>query len=180
MIGYKCTQRPEDNIWRKWIEYFSTWRIIAIVLIANFTLKFDTLAKYFIYGALVIYEIFYLVKYKFTFKCCERFIFILQEAIIICVYSIYTFKDQYLSDYDIDIIALFLVFVLEVLLFLPKLYRYCKSDGEDEEEGEAVNPEQRARVRRQNSFGDVDAGELSHDKLANSNVGSPRRGRGRR
>ena len=154
LIGYKCTQRENENTWKKWIEYFSNWRMISIVLCANFSLRFDPLAKYFIYGALVIYDILYLAKYKFDFKCGERFVFILQEAIILAMYSVYTFKDQYLGDYDIDIIALFVVFALELMLFLPKLYKFCKGNDEEEEgNSEKVNPENgRNRVKKGNSF----------------------------
>ena len=55
----------------------------------------------------------------------------MQEVVIIALYSVFTFKDQYLTDYDIDIIGLAIVFVLEVILFFPKLNRYCKTNGED-------------------------------------------------
>ena len=70
LIGYKCTQTAEDNIWKKWIEYFSHLRMILIVLLANYSLKFDAIAKYFIYGVLVLYQLLYMCNYKFTFKCC--------------------------------------------------------------------------------------------------------------
>ena len=44
--------------------------MILIVLLANYSLKFDAIAKYFIYGVLVLYQLLYSCNYKFTYKCC--------------------------------------------------------------------------------------------------------------
>lgn len=38
----------------------------------------NPLAKYFIYGPIVIYDLVFLIKYKFTFRVFERLVFIVQ------------------------------------------------------------------------------------------------------
>lgn len=78
LIGYKCAQREEENNWRKWCDFFSNFRIAAVVAIAAVSGMIDPMAKYFIYGPIVIYDIVFLVKYKFTFRIFERLIFIIQ------------------------------------------------------------------------------------------------------
>lgn len=40
--------------------------VMAILVISS---QVNSLAKYFIYGPIVIYDLVFLVKYKFTFKC---------------------------------------------------------------------------------------------------------------
>lgn len=40
--------------------------VLAILVISS---KVNSLAQYFVYGPIVIYDLVFLVKYKFTFKC---------------------------------------------------------------------------------------------------------------
>lgn len=62
---------------------------MVLVPISN---KIDPLAKYFIYGPIVIYDIVFLIKYKFNFKVFERIMFIVQEGILITLFSLFIFK----------------------------------------------------------------------------------------
>lgn len=122
--------------------------------LCNVTVLINNMVKYFVFGPLVLYIIIYLIKYKFTYKCCERFFFIIQEAVILTIYCLYIFNPSYIIKYELDLIALILVCVLEIILFIPKLISYCKSDGEDDGE---VNPEQEKQdLKKSNSFGDGD------------------------
>jgi hypothetical protein len=153
LIGYKCTQKEEENVWKKWMEYFSNWRIISVVVIVVLSSDVNSLAKYFIYGPLVIFDIFYVIKYKFSFRVFERVFFLLGEAVIITLYSLFIFYPSYIQLYDLDCLGLALVILLDLILFFPKLYSYCKGDGEETDP--EINPEIRKtdnRVRRGNSF----------------------------
>ena len=70
------------------------------------------MAKYFIYGPIVIYDLVFLAKYKFTFRVFERLVFIVQEAVLITIFSLFIFNKQYIADNNIDLLGLGLVILL--------------------------------------------------------------------
>ncbi len=90
--------------------------------------KSSVIAEYFVYGPIVIFDIVYLIKYKFTFKVFERVIFIIQEGVLITVFSLFIFKVEYVFDNNVDLIGLALVIFLELLIFFPKLIQHCKGN----------------------------------------------------
>jgi hypothetical protein len=125
----------------------------------------NSMAKYFIYGAIVIYDIVFLVKYKFNFKVLERIFFIIQEGILITVFSLIIFKPQYLADNNIDLLGLALTILIDLLLFIPKLVSTCKS--EEDEEDPAINPEGKTPAKR-NTLPENISPELSRSNLNES------------
>lgn len=174
LIGLKCAQKESENIWKKWMEYFSHLRIMFIAALIVIGSLVDPLAKYFIYGPLCLYFLLYSFKYVFTFKVCERVFFLLGEAVLITLFSIFLFKPSYVSTYSLDLFGLAIVILLEILLFLPKLVSRCKAKSEDEDG--SVAPEKNEDDRpikpaRGNSYGQSSFEEL------NSSVTSPRRDR---
>lgn len=152
VIGHKCAEKEEENTWKKWCEFFSSFRIISAMALMQVALIHSSMAKYFIYGSIIIFDIVYLLKYKFTFKVLERVFFIIQEGVLITVYSLFIFQSSYIKDYNLDLLGLALVILLEILLFIPKLVHYCKN-GEEEEDPQ-VNPEgdRSPQLKKNNSF----------------------------
>jgi hypothetical protein len=69
-----------------------------------------------------------------------------EEAIIITLYSIFIFSPNYIDQYSLDFFGLAIVIFFEIILFFPKLYNYCKRDGEDAEA--SINPE----IKPENRF----------------------------
>jgi fumarate reductase subunit C len=68
LIGHSCVQKPEENNWKKWCDFFSNFRIISVVALVVVSSKINSMAQYFIYGPIVAYDIVFLIKYKFNFK----------------------------------------------------------------------------------------------------------------
>lgn len=63
LIAYKCIQKETDDIWRKWIEFFSYMRLVLFAcLVACAQVLNTTVPYYFIYGIYVIYVILYAWK----------------------------------------------------------------------------------------------------------------------
>jgi len=50
---------------------------------------------------------------------------------MLTLFSLFIFKSDYILQYDLDLIGLAIVIVLDILLFIPKLVSYCRSHGED-------------------------------------------------
>lgn len=175
VIGHKCAQNPEENIWKKWCEFFSSFRIISVMALMQVSLIHSDMAKYFIFGSIVIFDIVYLIKYKFTFRVLERVFFIIQEGVLITIFALFIFNTGYIKDYSLDILGLALVLLLEILLFIPKLVSHCKN-GEEEEDPQ-VNPEgdRSPQLKKNNSFNNNLAPEPSRDNLKDSSDNSPRR-----
>lgn len=69
LIGYKCTDKPEENNWKKWIEWISNLRVIIMAALVSVGQLVSVYATYVIYAPLVIYVIVYSIKYRFTFVC---------------------------------------------------------------------------------------------------------------
>jgi hypothetical protein len=150
----------------------SNYRIITVIALAVISSTVNSMAKYFIYGPIVIYDIVFLIKYKFTFRIFERIIFIVEEGVLITVYSLFIFGSHYIYDNNLDLIGLALVIFLELMLFIPKLISYCKNEEEDngqiKPEREQKTPEQEKRViNRESSLAEL-VPEPSRVSLNNS------------
>jgi len=48
---------------------------------------------------------------------------------MITLFSLFIFNPDYILQYDLDLIGLAIVIVLDILLFLPKLVSYCRNPG---------------------------------------------------
>lgn len=128
LIGHKCVQREEENNWKKWCDFFSSFRIYGVVALVVVGSQSNVIGRYFAYGSIFIYDLVFLLKYKFTFRVCERVIFIIEEGILITIFSLFMFNSKYIFDYNLDLIGLALVIFFELIMFVPKLISYCKSD----------------------------------------------------
>lgn len=65
---------------------------MSVIVLTVISLKVNTIAEYFIYGPIVIYDIVFLIKYKFRFKVFERVTFIIEEGVLITIFSLFIFK----------------------------------------------------------------------------------------
>ncbi len=50
------------------------------------------------------------------------------ECIIITLFSLFLFAPNYISTYDLDLIGLATVIIIEIALYIAKLVSFCK-DG---------------------------------------------------
>jgi hypothetical protein len=170
LIGYKCVELEEENTWKKWCDFFSNFRVTSVVALAAVSTQSNSMAKYFIYGPIIIYDLVFLIRYKFLFKCFERFVFIIQEAVLITVYSLFLFNNQYIFTYNIDLFGLAIVIFFELIIFFPRLANACKND--EEQSDPEVNPEVDRKGSPRKS---IEVGEPSYDNLRGSESPSPRR-----
>lgn len=133
--------------------------------------------KYLIPNVFIgLYVLFYVIKYKFTFKVVERIFVIVQDGLIIAILNIMVFNFQYILDYHIDFYALAIVLVIEVIEVLIKFIMFCKKGSDDDDEEAAVSPEKEGREKERinNSFGEsVDQinPEYSYNGLQGNNSG---------
>lgn len=144
LIAYKCAQREEENIWRKWIEFFQhlgvggTFACIGVytsLSSAQDALKY--IISFVLYG---LFSVIYLWKYKFTAKVLERIVQVIQDGLIISVMAIFLFKEEYIGVHHVDFYALVIVIALEILVTIIKFCLFCKNRGDDEEGESAVSP----------------------------------------
>ena len=144
LIAYKCAQREEENIWRKWIEFFQHLGVggtFASIGVYNTSTNSQDTLKYVI--SFVIYGLFaliYLWKYKFAAKVLERLVQIVQDGLIIATMAIFMFKSEYINSHHVDFYALAVVIVLELLVTLIKFCLFCRNKEDDDEDGDAVSP----------------------------------------
>lgn len=180
LIGYKCIQREEENTWKKWCDFFSHFRMASVMALIVISAQVNSLAQYFIYGPIVIYDLVLLIKYKFTFKVMERLIFIIDEAILLVVFSCFIFNSQYIYTNNLDLLGLAIVILLDLLLFIPKLVSHCRSD-EDQSDPE-VNPEKESprSPRKKPTYEPDLLPENSFDNLRNDSPSPRRANRGRK
>ena len=99
--------------------------------------------KYIIPNVFIgLFALFYIIKYKFTFKVVERIFMLVQDGIIIATLNIFIFKYSYIADYHIDFYALAIVLAIELLEIFIKFIIYCRTgSNDDNDEGAAVSPE---------------------------------------
>lgn len=128
LIGYKCVEREEENSWKKLCDFFSNFRVAGVVALAAVSTQSNSMAQYFIYGPIIIYDLVFLIKYKFIYRCFERFVFIVQEAVLITIFSLFLFNNQYIFNYNLDLFGLAIVTFFELIIFFPRLCNACKSD----------------------------------------------------
>lgn len=166
LIGHACVQKPEENNWKKWCDFFSNFRMLSIMAIVSVSNLINPMAKYFIYGPIIIYDIVFLVKYKFNFKVFERILFIVQEGVLITLFSLFIFNPQYIFNNNLDLFGMALAILIDLLLFIPKLVSTCKSA--EEEEDPAINPEGKTPTKRDNIFPENISPEYSRSNLKES------------
>lgn len=145
IIAYKVAQRAEENPFRKWVEFFSHYMVgptlICVVVYSKITSSsVQSAMKYLIPNVFIgLFALFYIIKYKFTFKVVERIFQFVQDGIIIAVLDIMVFQYQYIIDYHIDFYALAIVLAIELLEVFIKFIMFCKKGNDDDDEG-VVSP----------------------------------------
>jgi hypothetical protein len=133
--------------------------------------------KYLIPNVFIgLYVLFYVIKYKFTFKVVERIFMIVQDGLIIATLDIMVFNFQYILDYHIDFYALAIVLAIEIIEVFIKFIMFCKKGSDDDDEEAAVSPEKEGREKERinNSFGEsVDQinPEYTYNGLQGNNSG---------
>lgn len=130
LIVHKCYQKKDGNIWKKWIYFLNHARIIIMMVLLVVSLTINVSAKYVLYAPILIYDIIYLFKYKFSFKVFERIIFILSESTLITIYSLFIFEQSYIIRYSLDFLALAFIIFLELFMLLFKMYSHCSKSGD--------------------------------------------------
>ena len=181
LIAYKCAQREEENIWKKWIEFFTHICVggtAACLGVYQSISSTQNALKYVIpYVFLGIFALIYLIKYKFAAKVVERLLVIVQDGLIITTLCIFFYRYEYINTHHIDFYALVIVIAIEILLTFIKFVIFCRNKGDDDDDAVAPEKEGRGddRVKNNNSFHEVNP-EHSYNGLNNSGVGSPRRG----
>ncbi|MCB0369064.1 MAG: hypothetical protein KDD45_06315 [Bdellovibrionales bacterium] len=74
LIAYKVAQREEENVWKKWIEFFMHYMVAGtMALVGVYSAKTDTTLKenlkYVIPNVFTgLFFIIYVIKYKFAAK----------------------------------------------------------------------------------------------------------------
>ena len=124
LVYYKVIQQQEDNIWLKWFEFLGYARqlsIVVIFLLAQLIETTTTIAKYFVYGPLVIYSVLYIWKGIFINKVIERILFGLEESIMIVIFSLYLFDPAHIIQYEIDFVGLAVILLLHIIYITLRL-----------------------------------------------------------
>ena len=101
----------------------------AIVLLISLSVYSASMAKYFLYGPIVLYDIFHIAKYNNSFRIVERIIFILQEGVLITIYSMFIFDRGSVKQYSLDFVAAAVVILFELFQLIIRIYSYCKLHG---------------------------------------------------
>jgi hypothetical protein len=192
LIAYKCSEEEDEDNWKKWIEFWSQLRIAVIVLLISVSYSSTPTTKYVLYAPILLYDIFHLVKYNNSFKVFEKLVFVLQESLLITIYSMFIFDQGHIKQYSLDFIAVAATILLELLQLLLRIYSHCKLKGSDGliKNEDAYTPEENKRtviskekstaklstLQKQNSFVNLDD---SLAELKDSASSPRRRGRGR-
>jgi hypothetical protein len=124
LIFYKVIQTENDEIWVKWFEFLGYYRHLSIVLIFVLGQHVETnttIAKYFVYGPLVIYAVLYLWKGVFMYKIFERIMFGIGEAAAITIYSLFLFAPDHLKQYEIDFLGLALILFVDLIVLTVRM-----------------------------------------------------------
>jgi hypothetical protein len=124
LIFYKVIQTENDEIWVKWFEFLGYYRHLSIVIIFVLGQHVETnttLAKYFVYGPLVIYAVLYLWKGIFMYNIFERIIYGIGEAAAITIYSFILFAPDSLKQYEIDFLGLALILFVDLIVLTVRM-----------------------------------------------------------
>lgn len=84
----------------------------VLALLVSLSYMSTKTTKYVLYAPFVLYDIFHLVKYNTSFKVFERVVFILQESILITIYSMFIFDADHIRQYNLDFIAVAAIILL--------------------------------------------------------------------
>lgn len=95
--------------------------IVAIFLCAKLIEVETSIAKYFVYGPLVIYSVLYMWKGIYINKVVERIIFGIEEGIIITLYSLFMFDPVNLALYDVDFFGLAIILLLDIIYITMRM-----------------------------------------------------------
>lgn len=71
-------QKPQDNVWRKWLEFANFYRLLFVCgLMAVGQLLNNRIPFYVIYGVYAIYGGLFSIFHTFYFKVTGRIIFVI-------------------------------------------------------------------------------------------------------
>jgi len=98
--------------------------IVLIFLLGQLVEKETTIAKYFVYGPLVLYAFLYFWKGYHINKIAERVIFSLEEAIILTIFSLYLFDPIHLAENELDFLGLAIILLLNVIYITMRLVNW--------------------------------------------------------
>lgn len=131
LIAYKVAQREEENIWRKWIEFFNHVAVAGAFVFSALKTSVGDGLKYGVIGFLAIYLLIYLIKYKFTLKVFERIFVVIQDGVILAIFIIYFIDYSIVANNALDFWALVIVIAIEIIELLIKLVNWCRKGDED-------------------------------------------------
>ena len=100
---------------------------------------------------LIIYFLLYLWKGEFKYPVLERIIFFLGDAVLLTLFFIFKYHNEYITAYDLDFFGVAGVMALDFLLYLVrggKLFCYGQSEGTSEVHPEPVGQDSSARVKK--------------------------------
>lgn len=126
LIGYKCIQKEDTPIWRKWTQYFGYIRLGSVgVLLGLATNYANDLYLHLAMIGIIIYPLIHLWKGEFKYPIAERIIFIIGEAAFLTIYFLFKYGPSLITDYDLDFLLLAGVLLLDVLLYFVRAIRMC-------------------------------------------------------
>ena len=196
LIAYKCIQKEDEDIWRKWIEFFSYLRLILVaVLVVCAQLLSSTAPYYFIYGIYVLYTIIYAWKNKFVFPVGGRIVFVLGELCAMTISFFFIFQISLMKDYYLDLFFISGILLLDICYYIAMTVYLVKygmpkdggsekvHPGSDESQDEnlkknkSLEMEEMERYDRRKKYRDSSYDELdqSNENLNRSKVARRRR-----
>jgi hypothetical protein len=102
-----------------------------LVLGAHLTTNKTEIAKYFVYGSLVLYATLHLWKGIYVYNALERVLYGIGEAIAITIFSLYLFDVEDMVKYELDFIGLAVILLLDIIFIILRLISwlvYGKTD----------------------------------------------------
>lgn len=94
---------------------------MIFVLGQHLTTSKTEIAKYFVYGPLVLYAALFLWKGIYVYKVLERVLTGITEAIAITIFSLYLFDVEDMAKYELDFIGLTLILLLDIIFITLRL-----------------------------------------------------------
>ena len=158
LIAYKCIQKEDEDIWRKWIEFFSYLRLILIaVLVVTAQTMVSTAPYYFIYGIYVFYTIIYAWKSRFIYPIFGRIVFITGEICAMCISFFFIFELKMMQDYYLDLFFISFILLVDVIYYIAVLIYYYRYGVPNEDASEKVHPDSEgSRQELKNNAYDVE------------------------
>jgi hypothetical protein len=142
LVGYKCIQTPEQNIWKKWLEFISYLRLLLVAALVAVYKGLNLIGFiYGIFGPLVLYLIIVAWKHKFVNPALGRVMFVLGECCMIALFAMYVWGETYIVSYQLDLFLLSGVILFDLIYYIAKIAFYCKNGiPADEVDHEKINP----------------------------------------